>query len=149
MIIYLGCALPNTSVQPTRCSNGTCRPLHLLGLAPDGGCLAANVTTCAGGLLHERFGEPPGRISQLAPPFHYHQNTQRMFGYLFLWPDPGDCSPPGVTRHRALWSADFPPVSTLSPKRVMPASDHLVDLRDFDHTTNPKFVLDELHQPHL
>jgi len=29
-------------------------------------------------------------------------------GYLFLWPDPTDCSIPGFPRRRALWSADFP-----------------------------------------
>jgi len=30
------------------------------------------------------------------------------FGGLFLWPDPTGCPVPGVTRRRALWSADFP-----------------------------------------
>ena len=42
-------------VQPTRNSNGTSSTLFLLGLAPGGGCLAADVTTCAGGLLHHLF----------------------------------------------------------------------------------------------
>ncbi len=27
---------------------------------------------------------------------------------MFLWPDPAGCPAPGVTRHLALWSADFP-----------------------------------------
>jgi hypothetical protein len=43
----------------------------------------------AGGLLHRRF-------------------TLALAGGLFLWPDPLSCLNPGVTRHLALWSADFP-----------------------------------------
>ena len=31
------------------------RAMNLLGLAPDGGCLAADVTTGTGGLLHHLF----------------------------------------------------------------------------------------------
>ena len=38
------------------------------------------------------------------PPFHPYPKR----GGLFLWPDPVDFSTPGVTRHLALWSADFP-----------------------------------------
>ena len=34
---------------------GRAVPSLLLGLAPDGGCLAARVTTGAGGLLHHLF----------------------------------------------------------------------------------------------
>jgi hypothetical protein len=68
--------------------------LPLLGLAPNGGCLAAPIAGCAGGLLHHLFiltGTPRGYSSGL-----------------FLWPDPAGFPAPGVTRHPALWSADFP-----------------------------------------
>jgi len=42
----------------------------------------------------------------LTPPFHpYH------YGGMSLWPYPAGCPAPGVTRHRALWSADFPQLS--------------------------------------
>jgi len=44
----------------------------------------------------------------LTPPFHPYGPCLHGFRGLFLWPDPGDCSPPDVIRHRALWSADFP-----------------------------------------
>ena len=64
--------------------------LSLLGLAPDGGCLAAPVARRAGGLLRRLF-----TLTGVAP------------GGLFLWPDPaGNRSmtgpAPGVTRHRTL-----------------------------------------------
>ena len=49
--IYLGRTSQPASVQPTRDSNGASSTLSLLGLAPDGGCLAVDVTTRAGGLL--------------------------------------------------------------------------------------------------
>ena len=35
---------------------------------------------------------------------------------MFLWPDPAGCPAPGFPRHRALWSADFPPRRN-SPER--------------------------------
>jgi hypothetical protein len=38
---------------------GRAVPSLLLGLAPGGGCLAARVTTCAGGLLHHLFTFTP------------------------------------------------------------------------------------------
>lgn len=34
---------------------GRVAPMHLLGLAPGGVCLAADITARAGGLLHHRF----------------------------------------------------------------------------------------------
>lgn len=42
-------------VQPTRTRNGASRTYALLGLAPDGVYLAADVTANAGGLLHHPF----------------------------------------------------------------------------------------------
>jgi hypothetical protein len=45
----------------------------------------------------------------LTPPFHPgHLVPTGARGCLFLWPDPAGFPAPGVTRHRALWSADFP-----------------------------------------
>jgi hypothetical protein len=35
---------------------------------------------------------------------------------MFLWPDPVDCSTPGVTRHPALKSADFPQPGQARPR---------------------------------
>ena len=70
---------------------GRTAALPLLGLAPGGGCLAARIAADAGGLLHHLF--------TLAGAYS---------GSLFLWPNPAGCPAPGVTRHHALWSADFP-----------------------------------------
>jgi hypothetical protein len=77
------------------------KPDHsfLLGLAPDGGCLAAPITGYAGGLLHHRF-----------------TLTSLTAGGMFLWPDPAGCPTPGVTRHPALWSADFPRFRQAEPR---------------------------------
>ena len=84
-------------MRPTRGFGIECREtsslppegLPLLGLAPEGGCLAALIAERAGGLLHHLF-------------------TLAGISGLFLWPDPAGYPTPGVTRHRALWSTDFP-----------------------------------------
>lgn len=55
MIIYLGLPLLTTSCNLPEHTNGTRRPFALLGLAPDGVCLAGDITTATGGLLHHRF----------------------------------------------------------------------------------------------
>lgn len=44
-----------TLMQSTRDSNEAGSFLSLLDLAPDGGCLAAGIAACAGGLLHRLF----------------------------------------------------------------------------------------------
>ena len=101
MIICLGrisqctsCSLPGTKARRAASSS-------LLGLAPDGGCLATDVTTRAGGLLHHLFTITARTLSHAG-------------GYLFLWPDPAGngwvaaAPAPDVIRQRALWSADFP-----------------------------------------
>ncbi len=76
--------------QPTRRSNETGRLSLLLGLAPDGGCLAAPVTRGAGRLLPYLF-----TLAGLNP------------AVCFCGPVRG--SPRlGVTQHRALRSPDFP-----------------------------------------
>jgi hypothetical protein len=66
----------------------------MLGLAPDGVCLATKVTPRAGGLLHHRFTLTPtahGRVA-VCSLLHFAVESLRL----------------GVTQHRALWSSDFP-----------------------------------------
>jgi len=68
----------------------------------------------------------------LTPPFHPDRHvgaprgTLRRAGGRFLWPDPRTRSRrgarPGVTRHRALWSADFPQTAFGSPFGPPPAA---------------------------
>jgi hypothetical protein len=101
MIIYLGCELPHASsglpeamdlaVQVT--GSHLPKGLPLLDLAPRGGYLAAIITARAGGLLHRLF----------TLTFHPWVECG-----LFLWPYPSGCPVPGISRHIALWSADFP-----------------------------------------
>ena len=55
MIIYLGVLLPTPSCNLPECRTGRAAPYILLGLAPDGVCLASDITATAGGLLHHRF----------------------------------------------------------------------------------------------
>jgi hypothetical protein len=84
----------------------------LLGLAPGGGYLAAPVTRHAGGLLHHLFTLTS---SALALPCRAESSDAVCF-----------CGPirelprPGVTRHRTLWSPDFPRPGRVSP----PGRDH-------------------------
>ena len=73
--------------RPPKCA------LPLLGLAPDGGCLAADIATGAGGLLHHLFT--------------LSSKGLRPEAVIFCGPIPG-LPRPGVTRHHALQSADFP-----------------------------------------
>lgn len=61
-----GTTVSRCLVQPTRSSNETSSLLLLLGLAPDGGCLAADIAACAGGLLHHHFTLSGGRKRPLA-----------------------------------------------------------------------------------
>ena len=80
VIICLGHTSQYASVQPTWNSRETSsfpsrRSSFLFGLAPDGGCPAAGITACAGGLLHHHFTLTPegavcfcGPIRQISPP---------------------------------------------------------------------------------
>ena len=77
--------------------------MRLLGLAPDGVCLAANITVRAGGLLHHRF--------TLAHCWAIYLSVALSVGLLR----------PAVSRHRTLWRADFPPPAEAE-------SDHPVNL---------------------
>ncbi len=83
--------------------------MSLLGLAPGGGCLAVPIAGRAGGLLHRLFTVTENRSSRvenrlLTTP----GDLLSIHGRMFLWPDPVGYPIPGVTRRRALWSADFP-----------------------------------------
>jgi hypothetical protein len=64
--------------------------MRLLGLAPGGVCLAANIAAHAGGLLHRRFTLAPGGAISLS--------VALSVGLPRL----------AVSQHRALWRADFP-----------------------------------------
>ena len=80
VIICLGRASQRASLQPTWDSRETSslpsrRSSSLFGLAPGGGCPAASIAACAGGLLHHHFTLTPegavcfcGPIRQIAPP---------------------------------------------------------------------------------
>ena len=124
IVIYLGKRLPECSSGPPECcphwegtgNSPTLRSSILLDLAPDGGCLAASITECAGSLLHYLF-----TITHIA------------VGSLFLWPDPANLFAPGVTRHHALWSADFPQNKPGGSLRDYPVnlSFHLYYIRPF------------------
>ena len=70
---------------------GRVAPMRLLGLAPGGVCLAADITARAGGLLHHRFTLARFRAIYLS--------VALSVGLLR----------PAVSRHRTLWRADFPP----------------------------------------
>ena len=110
-----GTTVTRRLTRSTRSSNGTGRPSLLLDLAPGGGCLAARVTTRAGGLLHHLFtitgAAAPPRLSA------------------FLWPSSVGLPRLGVTQHHALWSPDFPPPAVAG-------SDRLADLGYSHHSTN-------------
>ncbi len=69
----------------------------LLDLAPGGVCPAGSIAATAGGLLHHRFT----LTSQITPAGNTPLCcTCRQF------------TRPAVSRHRALWSADFPQLRT-------------------------------------
>jgi hypothetical protein len=64
--------------------------MRLLGLAPSGVCLAANITAHAGGLLHRRFTLTSFEAIHLSVALAVE--LPRL----------------AVSQHRALWRADFP-----------------------------------------
>jgi len=71
--------------------------LSLFGLAPDEGCLAAALLPSPV-VSYTTISPLPWAVAFLPFPL----------AVSFLWPDLAGCPAPGVTRHRALWSADFP-----------------------------------------
>jgi hypothetical protein len=78
-----------------------CRHACLCGLAPNGVCLAVRVTAGAVGSYSAISPLPSGR-------------REASDGGFFSVALSSALPPPGVTRHRALWSSDFPPAT---PKR--------------------------------
>jgi hypothetical protein len=102
--IHLGLPLPTASCGLPAGSGGppsnACadallaeRAMHPLDLAPGGVCLAARVTSGAGGLLHRRFTLT---------------SATNCAGGLFSVALSRGSLRVGVTHHRALWSPDFP-----------------------------------------
>ena len=73
----------------------------------------------------------PANASHLQPPFHPYGSPEGELGGYFLWPYAGNCFPPDVIRHRALWSADFPRFRDFSDRG------HLTDLGHRDITMKP------------
>ncbi len=78
------CSLPGTDDEASSLSS-------LLGLAPDGGYLAARITANAGGLLHRLF------TLTLTLPLSRKRRRVRGEGDLFLWPCSGRLPRPGVS----------------------------------------------------
>ena len=78
--------------------------VRLCGLAPDGVCLAASVT---GGAV----GSYPAVSPLPAAPLRFRRDEAGgLFSVALSFAFPR----PGVTRHRALWSSDFPPAALLA-----------------------------------
>ena len=114
-IIPLGRALPRRLQQPTR---------RLGRAALHGDALAARRTPAYVALLPMGFAVPPALPRArwaLTPPFHPYRRARRADGGgLFSVALSSAFPPPGVTRHRALWSSDFPPAGD-GPRRRSPA----------------------------
>ena len=94
VLIHLGCSLPNTSCGLPGSSGGLPSNASLHGLAPDGVCRAATVTSDA-----------VGSYSTLSP---LPLTTRGRRGGLLSVALSSRFPSPGVTRHPALWSPDFP-----------------------------------------
>lgn len=98
MIIYLGRLLPTCSCGPPeaptlegrKTSRSGYISLLLFDLTPDRGCPADALLRA-----------PVVSYTTISP-------LLNCFSGLFLWPDPVSYLTPGITRHPALWSADFP-----------------------------------------
>ncbi len=90
-VIHLGGRLPDRSSDRPGSSGGPPSDASLLGLAPGGVCHACRVTTTAVG-SYPTFSPLPVRVDR-----------RSFFCGTFQ-----GLPPPGVTRHPALWSSDFP-----------------------------------------
>ena len=97
-VIPLGRALPRASCGLPRGSGGQPSSAPLRGLAPDGVYRAAIVTDRAVGSYPTVSPLPTGR-------------RRRVGGFSFSVALSSRFPSPGVTRHPALWSPDFPPVA--------------------------------------
>jgi hypothetical protein len=103
-VIYLGRRLPAASSSLPGAQSGRAAPSPLLGLAPGGGCLAARVTTSAGGLLHRLFT----LTTPTRPLPRFRGRAEEGERSAFLWSFSVESPRLGVAQHRALWSPDFP-----------------------------------------
>ncbi len=102
MVIYLGCWLPNTSIDLPEAYCGAGRSWPLFGLSPDGVYRAADVTTAAGVLLPHRF-------------------TLTLAGTLISVALSVGLPRLAVSQHRALWSTDFPHPNQSRGATIQPA----------------------------
>jgi hypothetical protein len=142
-IISLGCAFPHSScglpgtlaaVRTAARETSSLPPLQerlypCLALLPIGvtwplTLLRAPVVSYTGPAYR-----PPKK--RLTPSSHLFTLTQPKPGGLFLWPYPAGCPTPGITRHRALRSADFP------QPRPKAGSRSPGQLEGLDNTINP------------
>jgi hypothetical protein len=142
-IISLGARVATRLQQPTRGSNGSSRTVlpfrgsPLFGLAPDGGCQTARLAADVGGLLHRRF-----TLTRLIPDrflFFKKWIRDQTGNTLLCGPVPAGCPAPGITRRRALWSADFPRPRICIRGRDRPAGlDAVITItRKFQRAKNP------------
>jgi hypothetical protein len=96
MIIHLVSKLPARSSDLPGNSGGPPSIVPLFGFAPDGVCIATDVTTGAGELLPRHF-----TLTSTRP---RGQHGGGFFSVALSFPSPGL----GVTQHPVLWSPDFP-----------------------------------------
>jgi hypothetical protein len=119
MAIPLGLLLPTGSSNLPESSDGPPSNALLFGLAPDGACLAPDVTTETGELLPHRF-----TLTR-----HSRKPLPRCCTATILRQSrvPGgllsvalSCSSPRleVIQHPALWSPDFPPIPIWEPATI-------------------------------
>jgi hypothetical protein len=71
---------------------------------------------------------PEAPISERPGGLLHHHFTLTEISGMFLWPDPAGCPTPGVTRHHALWSTDFP---RNDPARLSHFRDHPAGLGEY------------------
>ena len=97
----------------------------LLGLAPDGGCPAAALLLT-----------PVVSYTTISPLPAVHQCTA--WAVSFCGPLPMDYSTPGVTRHLAIWSADFPQPGSCRIAVIRPTWNSIIPSFDPRVNINPR-----------
>ena len=93
--------------------------MRLLGLAPGGVCLAADITADAGGLLHRRFTLAPHAVEQSTSLLHFAVGSPRL----------------AVSQHRC------PVERGLSSAHQMTSRDHPVSLDDGHYKTKGRAII--------
>ncbi len=71
---------------------------------------------------------PEAPIAERPGGLLHHLFTLTEISGMFLWPDPAGYPTPGVTRHHALWSTDFP---RNDPALLSQFRDHPAGLGDY------------------